>query len=182
MCPFGLSLSVPCSFCILRILSFPVSHLFPFSLTYISLSISLTCSLSPLLSLYLSLCLPLCHHPLFLILPRLNPTLSLLQSIYRVCLSIFPWLIVLFLCPPLSSTLSVSQFLLFPLCKSHLFPSLLYVSRPPFPFLCVPDSEPVETKGHGGLTLIDASDRGEEGEGREGWLWADKVNSVFPSS
>ena len=77
--------------------------------------------------------------------------------------------------------LSVSPFF-FSLCKSPPFPSLLYFSHLPLLFLCVPDSEPVETQGYGGLTLIDASDRREEVEEREGWLWADKVNSVFPSS
>lgn len=49
-----------------------------------------------------------------------------------------------------------------PLYKSHLFPSLLYLSRLALVFLCVSDSEPAETKGHGGLTLIDVSDREEE--------------------
>lgn len=169
----------PLGLCPLFILYFAkspsLSHKFyfilPFSpiLTYIHISFHLCSMFFVPLSLSLSLCLLLCHHPLFLIPQRLNPTLSLLQSICQVSLSIFPWLIVLFFCLPLSSTLSVCWFLFFPLHKTHLFP-LLYLSHPPLPFLCVPDSEPVGTKGHGGLTLIDVSDRGEEEEVREGWL------------
>lgn len=147
-------------------------------LTYISPSITFM-FFAPLTLFFLMLCLPLWCHSLFLILQQLNPTLSLLQSIYRVCLSIFLGSLSCFSVFPLSSTPSL---LLFPLCKSHLFPSLLYLSCLSRPFLCVPDSEPVETKGHCSLTLIDVLDRGEEEKRREGWLWADKVNSVFPSS
>lgn len=94
------------------------------------------------------------RHLLALIAPRPDPTLSLLKAICQVCPSIFPGLIVLCV---LSST---SPCLLLPPRKSHLFPDLLYLSRLLlFVYLALSLLKP---KGRRGLTLIDASDRGEE--------------------
>lgn len=95
--------------------------------------------------------------------------------VYLPSLSISPWLIVLFLVSSSSHPLCVFvlQIPLVPYCTSH-------VSLSPF-FVYL--TEHAETKGHAGLTLIDALDGEEEEEGEGGrWLRADKVNSVFPSS
>lgn len=135
-----------------------------------------------LLSLSLfAMYLPLCHHPLFLIPQQLSPTSSLLKSICQIVpsfldslshFSAFPSHLPCPFC-------QVLFFHSFPFCKSHVYSSLSYLSLFALFFLCVLDSEPAETKGHGGLTLIDVSEREKE-EGRERRLWPDKVNSVFP--
>ncbi len=132
-----------------------------------------------LFSLFLLIAVSVFVPPSSLLNPATVESHFIPPPVYLPSLSIFPRLIVLFF-PSFPLILPV-RFPFFSLNKSLLFPSLLYRSRLPHPFLCVPDSESVETKGHGGLTLIDALDRGEEEEGREGWLWADKVNSVFPA-
>lgn len=114
-----------------------------------------------------------CHHPFFLILLELNPLLSLMWSICQVDLSIILWLIVLFSNLRLSSTLSVLRFLSFtvnPTC------SPLYYT---FPLFFVLATLSLQTPGdRRSSTLIDTLDRRD----RAGWLWADKVNSVFFAS
>lgn len=150
---------------------------------HLSLSISFTCSLSLSLS-YLAVVSAFVPSS-----SLLNPTTAESHFIPpQVYLSNLPVYLSLAHClVTLSSCVihpvcfvSLVFFFCCSLCKSHLFPSLSYLSLLALVCLCVPDSEPAETKGHGGLTLIDVSDTEEE-EVREGWLWPDKVNSVFPS-
>lgn len=104
-------------------------------LTYISPSITFM-FFAPLTLFFLMLCLPLWCHSLFLILQQLNPTLSLLQSIYRVCLSIFLGSLSCFSVfpshPPLrfSSFLSVNPTCSPLYCTSHvsLAPFFVYLT------------------------------------------------------
>lgn len=106
--------------------------------------------------------LPLCHHFLTLILQRLNPTLSLLKSICQVSVHLTLAHCLVFSCLPLSSTLLFFPLSVNPTCSPLYCTSHVSLS------LCTWLSL-VKPKGRGGLTLIDASDRGEEREMALGW-------------
>lgn len=128
-----------------------------FSPTCVSLSISLT-FLTLLLSAFVPssfLSNPARAESSFIPSPVYLPSLTVYHSLAHCLVSLIH---------PVHSPVNPSS------------PPPLYCTSPPFfVYLTVSLLKP---GGHGGLTLIDASDRGEE----EGWLWADKVNSVFPSS
>lgn len=100
------------------ILDFFISHLHFYLFPSLSLSLFLSVSLLVAVSAFVPSSSPL------------NPATAESHFIPPpVYLPSMPVYISLAHCLPLSSTLSVCQFLLFPLCKSHLFPSLLYLSH-----------------------------------------------------
>lgn len=138
-------------------LSFPLFFQFPHTNKSPSIFSSLSsCHFVGLCALIVSS--PSCNSSI-----PLHPSSSL--PAYSVCLSSAHCLLPLFLlslnptCPPLY-------------CTSHVSISPFFV------YLTLSLQKP---RGYSGLTLIDAWDRGEGGEG-EGWLGADKVNSGFPGS
>lgn len=119
---------------------------------------SILCPLRPLSP---RRCLPLCHF-LTLILQQLNPTLSLLKSICHVSVHLSLAHCLVFSCLPLSSTLLLFFLSVNPTCSPLYCTSHVSLSLCTWLSLLKP-------KGRGGLTLIDASDRGEEREMALGW-------------